>query len=693
MIEKLHTSSEVDPRSKFSHSEATLTQHAREVIARGQAMYEACVYVPRSLGRDQEANNVCVAEWVGALESIRQEHYWSKASGMACAFNDKANDAARNTVSEQLSVEAREPAAETSGGFEDDLETDIAKSALDTGAKAFEAQEWVEADSLLQEALQLLQQLPKQQRGSFDIFDLHYKLVVCAYHTQGTRDAEAALTSLVQLSASSDDDRICINNARHLLSLLCIRMGQIDRSRSECEKALQARRRLLGKDHNASLESTALMAHIYVLLNNRPRGKSFLAMIPESRRDDVVKSVEDSLGTSVQDFESSSLRIRSTFEDPDMATKQIESRLSGSTLGLTLENSAYRPLSEIVRTPSPSIRQPFQHVPLNQTLTVLSPRTTGSEAESMEEVRLDSTGYLSPNGFLSPNGYLGPNDYTDKAALDTATLREIEPPEIIETPMARYLSRKEILDRIGCHPRDNIEQAVCNGDHSALARLLDQKKDFWRAKFRKRVRPERLTALHFAALFGEMKMAQSLLKSNFNINDIPYGYTTKLSPLKVAIGSRQVAMVEYLITHGAKPTEPDTWSTLVGQLLSRSWLAKTLSEAEKEFVPNQMTEILSILLRHGWNVSEPFESSGTTVLHQAVTFWTGSYRWDMDLRAAITSFLCEQGANPLQPNKNGKTPYDMALDSGDQKVLMILDQNVSRKDMGIALAEPVELAS
>ena len=55
--------------------------------------------------------------------------------------------------------------------------------------------------------------------------------------------------------------------------------------------------------------------------------------------------------------------------------------------------------------------------------------------------------------------------------------------------------------------------------------------------------------------------------------------------------------------------------------------------------------------------------------------------------------LVQTGANPLQPNKNGKTPYDMALDSGDQKVLMILDQNVSRKDMGIALAEPVELAS
>lgn len=70
-------------------------------------------------------------------------------------------------------------------------------------------------------------------------------------------------------------------------------MAQVDRARSECEKALQARRQLLGKQSDASLESTALMAHIYVLLNNRARAKSCLAMIPEARIDAVHKIVEE----------------------------------------------------------------------------------------------------------------------------------------------------------------------------------------------------------------------------------------------------------------------------------------------------------------------------------------------------------------------------------------------------------------
>ena len=54
-----------------------------------------------------------------------------------------------------------------------------------------------------------------------------------------------------------------------------------------------------------------------------------------------------------------------------------------------------------------------------------------------------------------------------------------------------------------CQPKDRIEGAVCDGDYSAFASPLNKMKHFWRSKLRKRVRPERVTALHFAALFGE----------------------------------------------------------------------------------------------------------------------------------------------------------------------------------------------
>lgn len=689
MVEKLQRSSEANPQSQPSHTEATLMQCAREVIMEGTTMYEGSL-AAKSVAGGQEAatSNIRVAEWVSTLDSIRRDQRLSDpseiVSNIPSVFSgDEAHTVVTSATSAERAVQEREPIDVAWDDSDDDLDTDLAKAALDTGTKAFEAQEWEEANSLLQEALQVLQQLPNQQRAFCDIFGLQYKLAVCAYHTQVPGDAEEALLSLFQQSARSDKQRGYICDAAHLLSHLYIRMGRVDRARSECEKALQARRRLLGKRSDASLESTALMAHIYVLLNNRARAKSCLAMIPESRRDAVLKIVEESLGTKVERLDSSSLLTRSISEDSDLAVKRIQSGLSASSRASPMENRCYGPVSAMTsQSPAASLRQLHERLPSNKAGLEDSQSVTGTTPSSAEE-RSKSRATEEVRA----------NDYSaEPAAIGAAAPNPGQPPEANEYSKVNTLSRKEILHKIGCQPKDRIEEAVCDGDHSAIVSLLNRKNDFWRSKLRKRVRPERVTALHFAALFGEINMARRLLGSGFNINEVPYGYTTSLTPLKFAIGARQVDMVDFLIANGAKPSGPDSWSTLAGQLMNRSWLKKTISEAEREHVPNRIIAILSILLKHGWEVNMPFETSGGTVLHQAVTFWTDSYRWDLSLRATVTSFLCERGADPFQANTEGKTPYDMAVASGHQALLPVLDQCLKRIELSDGLAEPVELS-
>lgn len=688
MVEKLQRLSEANLESQPSHTEGTLMQCAREVIVKGTTMYEANLAAESVAGGQGAANsNIRVAEWVNTLESIRWDQRRSdpsdRVSHVPSIFSgDEAHTVVTSATSAQLAAQDRDAVDVIGDDSDDDLDTDLAKAALDTGTKAFQAQEWEEADSLLQEALRVLQQLPKQQRAFCDIFGLHYKLAVCAYHTQQPADAEEALMSLVQQSPSSDEQRKHIYDAAHLLSLLYIRIGQVDRARSECEKALQARRRLLGKQSDASLESTALMAHIYVLLNNRARAKSCLAMIPEARRDAVLKLVEGSLATKVEHLDSSSLPTRSISEDSDLAAKRIQSSLSASSLALPAETHCYGPVSAMVsHSPAASLRQSQQRIPSSKagledlqsvTVTSLSSAEERSESRATEKEKVDEDYFVYPE------------------RLGAAALSSGEPPEADEIVKGKTLSRKEILDKIGCRPKDGLEDAVCDGDHPAFANLLNSKKFFWRSKLHKRVRPERVTALHFAALFGEIDMARRLLGSSFNINEVPYGYTTSLTPLKFAIGARRVDMVEFLIANGAKPSEPDSWSTLAGQLMNRSWLMKTMSEAGKEYVPKRITAIIRILLKHGWDVNAPFETSGRTVLHQAVTFWTGSYRWDMNLRAAMTSFLCERGADPFRADTEGKTPYDMASTSGHQDLLLVLGQDSKRKGLD---GGPIELSS
>lgn len=686
VVEKLQRSSEANPQSRPSHTEATLMQCAREVIVEGTTMYEESLAAKSVAGGQGAANsNIRVAEWVSTLDSIRRDQRLSDpsdiVSNVPSVFSgDEAHTVVTSVTSAQRAVQEREANDAVWDDSDDDLDTDLAKAALDTGTKSFEAQEWEEANSLLQEALKVLQQLPKQQRVFCDIFGLQYKLAVCAYHTQEPVDAEEALMSLVQQSARSDKQRGYICDAAHLLSHLYIRMGQFDRARSECEKALQARRRLLGKRSDASLESTALMAHIYVLLNNRARAKSCLAMIPESRRDAVLKIVEESLGTKVERLDSLSLLTRSISEEPDLAVKRIQSGLSASSLESPMETRCYGPVSAMTsQSPAASLREIHERIPSNK-----------AHLEDLKSITVKSASSADERRGARATEKERANDYsTDPEALGAAAPGQ--PSEANQTSKGKSLSRKEILHKIGCQPKDRIEEAVCDGDHSAIASLLTRKNDFWRSKLRKRVRPERVTALHFAALFGEIDMTRLLLGSGFNINEAPYGYTTSLTPLKFAIGARQVDMVEFLIANGAKPSEPDSWSTLAGQLMNRSWLKKTISEAEKEYVPNRIIAILRILLKYGWDVNTPFETSGGTVLHQAVTFWTDSYRWDLILRAAVTSFLCERGADPFQANTEGKTPYDMAAASGHQDLLVVLDQGSKRTELKDGPAEPVEL--
>lgn len=665
MMQNVQRSSVTDPHSRLSHVEIALLHHADEVIVQGTTIYEASL-ATESTGKRQSRpkTNSRVARWLSLLECIRQDQRHSY----------------RFSTIPTISVEGVEITAATISDSEDDLDTDLVKAALDTGTKAFEAQQWDDANSLLNEALRLLQQLPTRQRMFCDIFDLHYKLAICSYHTHDSTEAEEALTSLVQQSANSDVQRANIHDATHLLAQLYICIGQIDDARSECEKALQARRRLLGKQSEAALESLALMAHIYVLQSNRALAKSCLSMIPEKQRDTVVAKVEASLGPSVEHLDFTSLltppmpRTSPRFEYNITRTQE---RVAGPPVGLGMEHQMYMantmcpptsPMLPIQRLASLDLSRPnirFGAMPCSS--------SAASIAESIATER-----------------HIPVQTY----AADIPTpLRASESSQMPTSPSSppQTLTRKAILEKVGCQPRDRIEEAVCASDLQTLSDLLDKKKGFWRSSLRKRVRPERVTALHFAALFGEMDMARRLLDANFDVNVIPFGYTTSLTPLHFAIGARQVAMVDFLIVNGARPTGPDTWSSLASSLLSRSWLMRTMSEADRDNTPARILGIMEILLKNGWDINVPIDSTCKTVLHQAVSFYTGRYKWDAEVRATATEWMCERGADVLQANAEGQTPYDLAQASEHLGIIAVLNRFVRMKEVNEGIVQPIEL--
>jgi tetratricopeptide (TPR) repeat protein len=588
-----------------SHAEITLMNCLREVITEGLAMCEASRN-PESVTGGQEAanNNISVAVWVSTLESILRDQRRSDSSeevvnAPLILSRHEAHAVVTSATSAPNDMQECEAFKAVGDSFEDDLDTDLAKAALDTGEAAFQSQNWEDAKCLLQEALQLLEQLPKQQRVFCDIFTLYYRLAVCTFHTGAPVNAKEALLGLIQQQASSDEHRGYILEARHLLACLYIRLGQIDQAKSECDKALHARRMLLGKHSDASLQSTALMAHICVLLNNPIRAKAYRAMIPPESRDSIQKMVEDSLDIKMEPLNTSPITISPQLTYSDLSVGHIYSQLSIPSLTQPMNGRHNGPMSFVASQPSAIGLQ--QSTGFRQSLVVSLQQPCQRECS-------DSSSLQSQPIAKAPQ------------ELPVGALNSGESPVKADTFKEKPLSRKEILDNIGCEPQNRIEKAVCRGDSSALDGLLQSKKKFSRFKFHKNDATERITALHFAALFGEINIAHHLLSSGFNINEVPFGYSTRHTPLKFAIGARQVDMVRFLVANGAKPSKPDSWSTLAAQLMNRSWLKMTMSDPERKYLPSRIITILSILLEQGWNVNEPFETSGNTVLHQVVTF-------------------------------------------------------------------------
>jgi ankyrin repeat protein len=255
------------------------------------------------------------------------------------------------------------------------------------------------------------------------------------------------------------------------------------------------------------------------------------------------------------------------------------------------------------------------------------------------------------------------------------------------------LTRKQLLEKVNCQPRDKLEEAVCASDFASLSALLSKKKSsFWRSTLRKRVRPERVTALHFAALFNEVSMARLLVDAGFNVNEIPFGYSTPLTPLHFAIGARRVEMAEFLVSNGAKPVEKDTWGSMAAQLLSRAWLIKTLSESERDGTADRIIGVMNILLKAGWDVNAPIDAKGKTILHQSVSFWSGQYKWDLQLRERITTWLCEVGADPGSRDGEGRSSFDLALQSEDKHLTSILEKAIQGRIRDAGQAGLVELA-
>ena len=285
-----------------SDHSSPLIDYAKEVIQSGVTLYEASVTGGSVIGGvDAATANTRVAAWLSSFECLRRDAQSSEPSDDrgSKSFSVFSEDD-RRTVPTDLTSTSDPYQLETHNeDFGDDsdveLSIEIIEAAMKAGSKAFEQEDWLEAEMLYEEALEHLRRLSAQHRPQCDTFELQYKLAVCVYHTRRPDEAEHALTGLTQQATASLSEAqtgyIC--DAGHLLSLLYLRMGKLESAKSSCEQTVKAKTRLFGKQHDSRFQSLALMSRVYQLLGNRTRERIFRGMIPEERQDEFWESVQD----------------------------------------------------------------------------------------------------------------------------------------------------------------------------------------------------------------------------------------------------------------------------------------------------------------------------------------------------------------------------------------------------------------
>ncbi len=197
-------------------------------------------------------------------------------------------------------------------------------------------------------------------------------------------------------------------------------------------------------------------------------------------------------------------------------------------------------------------------------------------------------------------------------------------------PLIRYLLQFHpdlgIADKQGHGP---LENAIRMGKEDSALLLLE-------AEPKERATPQFFERTMDAAIRNnESVLVATLLKQGALANDtLPSGST----PLDTAAAEGATPVVRVLLDNGADPNRSGRNGT------------SPLEDASLKGFDG----IVGMLLDHGALVDHLNSASGTTALYAAASFG----------KSNVAKLLLERGANPNLCGKNGRTPYQAALENG-----------------------------
>lgn len=226
--------------------------------------------------------------------------------------------------------------------------------------------------------------------------------------------------------------------------------------------------------------------------------------------------------------------------------------------------------------------------------------------------------------------------------------------------------------------QDDFLRCVRVGDHSRVASLLKKYPNLVKAKS-----TTGDSALHIAAAYGRIKIAELLLRHGANINaKAQHGYT----PLDYAVLKKQHAMMRWLLEKGADVNNPTsisrstplfTAAALNDPVAAQILIAKGASVTHQSAMGTALHEaalwrafsVAKVLLGAGASVHARAPETGKTPLHCA------AHSQALD----VARLLVEHGAKIEETDSRGRTPLHDACELGPtpQFIRWLLDKGAN----------------
>jgi ankyrin repeat protein len=225
----------------------------------------------------------------------------------------------------------------------------------------------------------------------------------------------------------------------------------------------------------------------------------------------------------------------------------------------------------------------------------------------------------------------------------------------------------------------DICYAAFNGNRAEVERLLSLNPDLINAHSKNRGK----TPLHYAASVGDEQMVLFLLSRGASVKsrDV-FGVT----PLHETVNYGNLEMIEILITKGADINSTtdilwtpmhyaaaygyvdaaDTLFSLGAQLDARDVVGGTPLHTAAE---NGSVDVALLLFTKGASINSQTTFFNLTPLHCAI----------LHGRKEMVKLLISIGANITIKDKSGKTPLDLAEESGDQDLVELFRKTGEKK--------------